>query len=371
MKFTVSRDTLLNSIMVAQEVITNKSPLSILSNVLLTTAENKVILKCTNSTVHAITSFAAEIEEPGETTVFCDKFMSIISSLPMGDVEISNLNNEILVKSVSKKVKFKIKTLAADKFPIIKNFDSQNAIKISAKTFKTMIRNTSFAVSNDPNRYFMTGCFLCNHENNLTMVATDSRRMSVCNSIDFKHNVIDSIIPKKMLTVIDKYCQDEGEIEINTTAKQFMVKSGSLEVTSSLIEGKYPAWQKVLPIGLDKTISVSKIDLENAIKTAGIMATKEKRVNLQIDKGKMIVKTPETEIGNATEEIAAEYDGIPVNIALNIQYLSDVLKVLDAENVSIDFKTNQESKVTSALIVRDSKNSDNNSSIHIIMPMTN
>ena len=108
MKFTTSKDAILRVLSVAQEVITNKSAISIMSNVLLQTdKENqKVIVKCTNSTINAISSFGAEIEEEGEITVFCDKFVSVISSLPMGDVEIETGENEILVKPLGKKVKF-------------------------------------------------------------------------------------------------------------------------------------------------------------------------------------------------------------------------------------------------------------------------
>ena len=369
MKFKTNRDSLLNVLSVAQEVITNKSPISILSNVLLQTEENKVIVKCTNSTVNAITSFAAEIEEPGEVTIFCDKLMTVVSSLPLGDVEISSSGIEIIVQPVAKKIKFKIKTQAADKFPIIKNFIQENAIKVASKDFKSLIHNTSFATSTDQNRFIMTGCYICKNDNYLTMVATDTRRMSVCKCVDFNENFTPVIVPKKMLTVVEKFCSDEGDILINSTDKQFMVKSGNLEIITSLFEGKYPAWEKVIPAELDKTVSVSKRDLENAIKTAVIMSAKDSRVEFIVEPGKMTVKTPESEMGSAKEEIAAVYEGDAITIALNVQFLSDVLRVLNSENVSIDFKVNQDNKVSGALLVRENEKKENNYT-HIIMPMS-
>ena len=318
MKFKTNRDSLLNVLSVAQKVITNKSPISILSNVLLQTDENRVILKCTNSTVHAITSFAAEIEEPGETTIFCDKLMTVVSSLPMGDVEVFSSGIENIVQPVAKKIKFKIKTQAADKFPIVKGFSEEGAIKVAARDFKNLIHNTSFAVSTDQNRYLMTGCFICKNDNYLTMVATDTRRMSVCKCVNFNSDFTDIIVPKKMLSVVEKFCSNEGDILLNSNEKMFMVKSGNLEITGSTFDGKYPTWQKVIPTELTHTVKVPKNDLENTIKTAVIMSAKDSRVELMIEPEKMTVKTPDTDMGSATEEIAAVYNGDPVTIALSL-----------------------------------------------------
>ena len=369
MKFTTSREALLKVITIAQDIITNKSPVSILSNVLLQTADNKVIVKCTNSTVKVVTSFGAEIEEEGELTVFCDKFMSIVSSLPMGDVEISSKENEVLVQPIGKKVKFKIKSLAADKFPIINGFVADQVTELSAKDLKNLIRNTIFAVSTDQNRYIMTGCYLCKVENLLTMIATDGRRMSVCNCVDFSPDFTPAIIPTKFLSVLEKFCSDEGNIQMVTTNKTCSVKAGNLEVSTTLIDGQYPMWQKVLPTGLDHSVTVSKKELEDAVKCACIMVQKNGRVQMAVDKGKLEISSPDTEIGSSKQEIAAVYDGDPVEIALNALYLNDVLKVIDSENITIDFAINEEGKVNKALIVRESEN-NKTSYTHVVMPMT-
>lgn len=369
MKFTTSREALLKAITIAQDIITNKSPVSILSNVLLQTAENKVIVKCTNSTVKVVTSFGAEIEEEGELTVFCDKFMSIINSLPMGDVEVTSNENEVLVQPNGKKVKFKIKSLAADKFPLINGFVADQVTEISAKDLKNLIRNTIFAVSTDQNRYIMTGCYLCKVDNLLTMVATDGRRMSVCNCVDFSPDFTSAIIPTKFLSVLEKFCSDEGNIQMITTDKTCSVKAGNLEVSTTLIDGKYPMWEKVLPTGLDHSVTVSKKELEDAVKCACIMVQKNGRVQMAIDKDKLEISSPDTEMGSSKQEIAAVYDGEPVNIALNALYLNDILKVISAESITIEFALNEDKKVTKALLVRESEN-NKTSYTHVIMPMT-
>lgn len=369
MKFTTSREALLKAITIAQDVITNKSPVSIMSNVLLQTAENKVIVKATNSTVNIITSFGADITEEGELTLFCDKFLTIINSLPVGDIEITSQDNEVKVQTVGKKVKFKIKTLAADKFPIVNPYDLKDSIEVAAKDFKNLIRNTIFAVSTDSNRYIMTGCYLCKMDNLLTMVATDGRRMSVCNCVNFCEDFKAAIIPTKMLSILEKFCSDEGNIKMTTTDKICVIKAGNFEISSNLIDGQYPAWQKVLPQGLDHTVTISKKELEAALKCACIMVQKDGRIQMLIDKGKLEISSPDTDIGSSKQEINAIYDKEPANIALNAGYIADILKVIQAESISIDFAMNDENKVVKALIIRDSE-SDKANYTHIIMPMT-
>lgn len=371
MKFVTSKDAILRVLSVAQEVITNKSAISIMSNVLLQTdKENqKVTVKCTNSTINAISSFGADIEEEGETTVFCDKFVSVISSLPMGDIEIETSENEILVKPLGKKVKFKIKTLASDKFPVFNGFNPDNSIEVAAKDFKNLIKHTSFAVSTDSNRYIMTGCYLTKEDNLLVMVATDGRRMSVCNCVDFSPDFTSAIIPVKIFSIIEKLCQDEGNIQINTTNKVFYFKGYGFELSSSLIDGQFPAWRKVVPSGLDHTVTVAKSELESAMKRTVVMAAKNGRIQMHLDADEMVISTPETENGSSKEEIAAKYSGEQADIALNAMYLSDVLKVIDSDDISIDFKFAQENKVSSAIIVKAADNV-NTPYTHVIMPMT-
>ena len=372
MKFTTSRESLLRVLGVCQEVISNKSPLSILSNVMLQTDKDnsRIVIKCTNSNINAVSYFNADIEEEGEITVFCDKFLSIVSSLPQGNLVFENKGNEIIIKPENKKVKFKIKTLSADKFPIIKNFKNENSFEISAREFKNLIKQTSFAVSTDTNRYMMTGCFLTKENNRLVMVATDGRRMSICyNFDDFIPDFVPAIIPVKMLSIIDRISSEEGNIRISLTEKEFYFMGCGYEIYCNLIDGKFPAYQKVIPIGLDKSIKVSKSDLNESLKRTSVLLSKNGRIDLIADAGKMVISSPESEIGNSIEEIPAVYDHEKAVIALNAQFLMDVLKVIDSNDITFNFKFNQDKKIISAITVNG--NDEKNDCLHIIMPISN
>ncbi len=370
MKFTANKESLLRVLGVCQEVISNKSPMSIMSNVLLQTdiEKSRIIIKCTNSNINAVSYFTAEIEEEGETTVFCDKLLSVISSLPTGNIIFESKETEINIKPESKKIKFKIKTLSTDKFPVVKEFNKTNSFEISAKELKNLIKHTSFAVSTDANRYFMTGCFLTKENGKLTMVATDAKRMSLCRSEIACPDFTPVIIPVKMLSIIDKISPDEGNVLLSIHEKEFYFSGNGYEIYCNLIDGKFPAYQKVIPFGLDKTIKVSKEELSESLKRTSVLLSKFGRINLFADAGKMVISSPESELGNSIEEIPAVYEGEKAEIALNVTFLLDVLKVIDSSDIIFEFKFNQDKKVLSALIV---KGIDQNKVdyTHIIMPM--
>ena len=172
-----------------------------------------------------------------------------------------------------------------------------------------------------------------------------------------------------MLSVIEKYAMDEGDLQINLSEKSFMVKSGNLEISSALIDGKYPAWQKVLPGELNQSITLSKIDLENALKSAVIMAAKNGRIEFSIEKDRLTVTTPETEMGSCKEEIEAKYNGEPAEISINTLFLTDILKILKEDSITIEFQMNDDKKVSKALLIKESSVSDSIYT-HIIMPMS-
>ena len=367
MKFTTNRDTLLKVLAVAQEVIANKSLVSILSNIYLKAdkSENKVYLKCTNSTFKASTCIAADVEEDGETTVFCDKLNSIVSALPVGDIQIESTDLEIIVKPVDKKVRFKLKIMASDKFPVINGFNEEGSIKLDACDFRHLIKQTIFAVSTNSNRRFMTGCYICMKDNFITMVATDGNRLSS----SFCPGTIETpaIIPAKILSIIEKLCEAGGDVRIKTTDKEFFFKGCGFEISSTLIDAQFPKWEKVLPEGLDHTITFSKSELADAIKRMVVMADKEGRIQITAEQNKVVITSPELEMGNFKEELIAKYEGEKAEIAMNFMYLSDVLKVINSDDICIDFKFGDDNIVKSAIVVRPAD--IHTDYTHIIMPM--
>lgn len=372
MKFTFDRDAMIKEISIAQEIITNKSPISILSNILVIAENNSLTIKATDSGIKFTTTIPIDIQEEGRTIIYCDKFMSIISSLPPGEIEFSQEDIVVTIKPTTKRVKFQLKSQASDKFPEIGSSENVPFFEFSSKDFKEMIKNTVFAVSDDKNRFFMTGVYFEKKDDLLKMVATDGRRLSCVNKSAI--NIPDfqsAIIPIKILNCILKNAPDEGNLNIAVVDKSIFIKFGNSEFSSTLIDGQFPNYEKVIPINLTKSFMVNKVDLESALKRTTIMVDKKvSRIIFKISSGVLKLISPESEIGTADEEIPCRYDGKDVSMALNFNYITDPLKVIDTENIvfefNVDDSNDEESTITRAIIVRGEPKSDY---IHVIMPM--
>ena len=374
MKFTFDRDAMIKEIAIAQEIITNKSPVSILSNILIIAENNSLTIKATDSTVKFTTSLPVDIQEEGSTTIFCDKFMSILSNSPSGDMEFIKDDITVTIKPIAKKVKFQLKSQTSDKFPEISKYDNIPFFEISSKDFKEMIKETIFAVSEDKNRFFMTGVYFVKENDILTMVATDGRRLS-CVTKNFGYNVpvfTPAIIPTKILSCVLKNASDEGNIKIAVVDKSIFVKFANYEFSSVLIDGQFPNYKKVIPENLTMSIMVNKADLEAALKRTTIMVDKKvSRIIFRISSGVLKLISPESDIGTADEEIPCRYNGQDIAMALNFTYVTEPLKVIDSENVVFEFNVNEsqngeEASITKAVIMRSEPAGDY---IHVIMPM--
>ncbi len=373
MKFTFDRDSMIKEISIAQEIITNKSPVSILSNILLIAENNTLTIKATDSTVKFTTTIPVEIQEEGRTTIYCDKYMSILSSLPSGLVEFDQKDIEVIIKPIAKKFTAKLKSQTSDKFPEIGSSENIPFFEFSSSEFKDMIKQTMFAVSDDKNRYFMTGVYFVKNADVLTMVATDGRRLSCVNKPSY--DVPDfqpAIIPTKILGCILKNAPEEGNLKIAVIDKSIFVKFANVEFSSVLIDGQFPNYQKVIPENLTMSIMVNKADLEAALKRTTIMVDKKiSRIIFEISSGELKVISPESDNGAAEEIIPCRYDGQKISMSLNYNYITDPLKCINTENVVFDFNINENqdgdvASITKAVIVRGDPAKDY---IHVVMPM--
>lgn len=368
MQFSFDKEAMTREISIAQEIITNKSAQSVLSNVLLEAKENALTIKATDSAVNFVTRINVDVHEEGSVIVYCDKFMSILQSLPAGDVDFGTENNEAgdlqtaVIRPVGRKVKFALKCMSADKFPPIPEESDAQFFEISGKDFKAMIAQTIFAVSNDMNRYFMTGVYFAKEEDKLVMVATDGRRLALMQKYGIDCNFAPAIVPTKVLSCILHTAPSEGNISIAVTEKMMFAKFGGYEFSSALIDGDFPNYHKVIPETQSYYFKVSKEDFDTALKRMMIMIDKRSsRLLFKVTPGMLTIFSPDTEFGTSEEEIPCEYDGEEVTIALNCHFLAEPLKVMDAQNIVIEFTEHMK-----AITFKEDGEED---CFHVIMPM--
>ena len=364
MKFTCERSVLLKEIAIAQEIISSKNAISILSNVLLEAENDTLCIKATDIKVNFETRVPVTVIEAGSTTVFCDKLLSIINSIPDGELEFEQTDIKISIKPSFKKIKFQLKSIASDKFPEFPSSDNVAFFDIPVKDFKEMVVQTVFAVSDDETRYFMNGVYLENNGDKLIMVATDGRRLAFIGK-DFGSSVPTFqgvIVPPKILNLITKRAGDEGPISIAVTDKCIFLKFGSYNLSSVLIEGQFPNYQRVIPEQQSYSFSVNRIELIEALKRVSLLVEqKSRRIYMTVESGFLSIASEESEIGTAKEDIPCRYDGESVTIALNYRYFEEPLKVMNDESVKVEF-----TEPNKAITLRPVPEHD---FFHIVMPM--
>ncbi len=364
MKFTCEKNTIQKEISVAQEIISTRNALSILSNVLLVAENNTLTIKATDLKVGFETQIPADIAEEGSTTVFCDKFLGILRSLPDGDIEFEQSNNRLLIKPLFKKINFQLKSITGDKFPELQEISEDQFFEIPQKDIIEMVSQTLFAVSDDETRYFMNGVYLENQEGGLSMVATDGRRLSLI-AKEFENTIPEFeavIIPPKVLQLLRKLASGEGNLRLAVGEKNLFMQFDSQRISSSLIEGQFPNYKRVIPDQQQYEITINKAQFEEALKRVSLLVEqKSRRIYLNLSENNITLTSEESEIGVAKEEVECDYEGPDMTIALNYLYLTEPLRVINDEEILVRF-TEPNKAIT--LLSKPEKEF-----FHIVMPM--
>lgn len=365
MKFTCEKTSILKEISIAQEIISSRNALSILSNVLLDCSQNALTIRATDLKVSFETRIPVDVTVPGSTTVFCDKLLGIVRSLPEGEVEFSlEADDRLVIQPLFKKINFQLKSIAAEKFPEIQSISEDQYFEIPQRDFVEMVTQTIFAVSDDETRYFMNGVYLENSDGELAMVATDGRRLS------FIRRGIESplpdfqgvIVPPKILNLVAKLASGEGVIQLAVTDKNIFAQFDSKRVSSTLIEGQFPHYRRVIPEQQEHQSFVNRVELLEALRRVSLLVEqKSRRIYVTLGADAITLNSEESDIGVAKEEIPCRFDGPESTIGLNYLYLLEPLRVMKADEVLIQF-----SEPNKAVTLHPVPEAD---FFHVVMPM--
>jgi len=363
MKFTCDRGVLLKEIAIANEIISSKNAISILSNIYFEAKDGALTIKATDMKVNFETKVPVDVVESGSVTVYGDKFYGILNSIPDGEIEFEQTDSKINIKTAVKKARFQLKSIASDKFPEF-TASGGNTFELPVRDLKEMIQQTIFAISGDETRFFMTGIFFEKADNKFNMVATDGRRLAFVNK-SAAASVADFsgiIIPPKILNIVLKRAGDEGMAGISLTDKTIFIQFGSYKLSSILIEGKFPDYRRVIPEKQTRSFTINRQEMLDALRRVSLLVEqKSHRVYLGISPGSASIYCEESDIGNAREEIPCKYDGEELSIALNYRYLEEPFKVMTGDEISILFTDPNKTITIMPVPEKDF--------FHIVMPM--
>ena len=371
MKFTFDHDALIKELSIAQEIISTKSPGTILSHILLTAENNTLTIRATDLKVNFETQIPVQVETEGSTTIYCEKFINILTTLGPGEIEFRQDTSDgegqsikVNIRPIARKAKFEMNSISNDKFPDFAITADNQYFDVPSKDLKEMIKQTVFAVSNDETRFFMNGVYFDKKEDNLNLVATNGRRLSFASKkvLAGLNDIPSAIVPPKILNIISKHAPMEGNVSIAILDKMIFFKFGNYKFGSVLLEGTFPNYERVIPASQSYSFQVQKSDLVSALKSVATMVDKkEGRLYLNVQPGILRITSEQSDMGNADEEIPCEYAGKPIVIAFNYLYIDEPLRVIDTERITFEF-----TEALKAVTMRAEPAADY---FHIIMPM--
>lgn len=343
MKLTIAKDQLINGLQAVQNIVSTRTTLPILSNVLLKAEGNQLHLTATDLDVSISCAVEANVSKPGAFTVPAKKLFGIVRELasPEIDMEVDEKNACAIRAGASY---YKINGLPAEEFPPLPQFNEKKKIVLPQEKVKGMLRKVSYAVSTDETRYVLNGIFLSLKDHKVTMVATDGRRLALTDEeVDVPaESQVETIVPTKAINELSRLLAAKGELEIRFTENQvaFNLKAESgftVLIISKLVEGNYPNYKQVIPSVTGERIPLVREELLQALRRAEIMTSdKSNSVKLSFTRNNLSITANTPEVGEARESLAINYKGKDIAIAFNPAYLMDPLKALDNDEVFIE-----------------------------------
>ncbi|HMP82857.1 MAG TPA: DNA polymerase III subunit beta [Verrucomicrobiota bacterium] len=340
MNLTIAKEQLMNGLQAVQNVVSTRTTLPILSNVLLRAEGERLEFTATDLDVTISCSVEAKVKKGGATTIPVKKLFGIVRELGGGEVELE-VDEKNICSIQSGASYYKIHGLAAEEFPPMANFKDDKKVLIPQEKLRGMIKKTSFAISTDEARYVLNGIFFSLKEHKMTMVATDGRRLAM---VDEEVDVSEKsqgefIVPAKTVTELNRLLQEKGEVEIKFTDNQAAFtlkeeKGQSVLIVTKLIEGNYPNYKQVIPNETKERIALPREEFLHALRRAEIMTSeKANSVKLSFGKNNLAITANTPEVGEARESIAVNYKGKDIAIAFNPRYLIDPLNALSNDEI--------------------------------------
>ncbi len=337
MKFTISKESFLEAIQQVQHVVSARTTLAILSNVLLRAKDGVLELTTTDLDVGVTCTVPAEVEEEGATTLPARRLATIVRELPAEDIDISvDEKNTASIRSGPSF--FKVLGLSSEDFPALPSFDGEREFKMEQAVLKDCLRKTSYAISTDETRYVLNGILFSFKGDRLTMVATDGRRLAMVEQeLEFpQSHETDVIVPTKAVNELSRLLGDSGEVTIRVSGSQIGFELADGLLVSKLIDGNYPNYRQVIPGETKERIALERETFHKAISRVSLLASeKSNNVKFRFSEDNVEIVASSPDIGEARESLAIQYKGADMTIAFNPEFTMAPLRNLTADEIHL------------------------------------
>lgn len=359
MKFICEREKLLKAINSVVKGVASKTTMPILEGILIQTNDNEIKLTTYDLEIGIEYIIESTIEEQGSTVVNALMFSEIIRKLPDTEISITLNENNLLVIECEGSL-YKLATMNPEEFPELPKINIENSIELDQKMLKSMVRKTIFAVSMEENRPVFTGCLFEIINNKINVVAVDGFRLAWSSSfLEKQSNDFKAVIPGKTLNEVNKIVTDSFEpIKIGVSKNQALFQMENCKIVTRLLDGEFLNYSSVIPKNWETRIRVNRRDLQECFERISLIsasiAEKEKKypVKTKIEVGKITISCT-NQTGDAKEELYLETQGKELEAGFNPKYFLDALKVIEDEEIFIDFGTS-----VSPSVIRPIENED-------------
>ena len=338
MKFSATKEKLLEGLQQVQNVVSTRTTLPILSNVLLQAKEGAVHLTTTDLDVGVRGSFEANVDKVGATTLPARRLFTIIRELPSSEIAIE-VDGKNAASIRSGQSFFKILGLPEEEFPPLPKFENAKVVTMRQKELHDGLRKTAYAISTDETRYVLNGVLFSFKENKLTLVATDGRRLAMLDiELEFpRSHEAEIIVPTKAVTELQRLLKDDGEVKISLGSGQIAFDLNNTLLVSKLIEGNYPNYKQVIPSEAKERVTLERETFLNSLRRVSLLASdKSNSIKLNFSKNNIEITANTPEVGEARESLPVAYKGRDFSIAFNPEFLMAPLRNLTEDEVFFD-----------------------------------
>ena len=364
MRFSIQREALLKPLGQVVGVVERRHTLPVLANLLVTAGPDGVSLTGTDLEVEMLARAQVDNLEPGETTIPARKLFEICRALPDGARIDVKLSGERVTLSAGRS-RFTLACLSASEFPQVDAIDFLERISLPEATLKELLDRTAFAMANQDVRYYLNGTLLDLREDLLRCVATDGHRLATCETPvslagTAKRQVI---IPRKGVLELQRLLEaGDGTVEVEFGRNHLRVRRSDFVFTTKLIDGRFPDYEAVIPIGADKELTVGRETLRAALQRAAILSNEKYRgVKLELEPNRLLIVAHNPEQEEAVEEVEVTSGVSGLSVGFNVNYLLDALGALRGEETRLSLRDGN-----SSCLIRDA---DNDRARHVVMPL--
>lgn len=364
MQVEITQETLNRALQSTSRVAAARSSLPVLGNVLLRTSGTNLLVAATNLELAATTNVGAKVLSQGEITVPAKLISEFVANLPKDSIELKVKNHKLQIHCAG--YTSTINGISAEDFPELPTIDEKTSVHftIARDDFKQAVSQTALACSSDVTRPVLTGLFWHTHDNSLYIVGTDGYRLAERQLFETKSDLV-AIVPVSTIQEVQRVISDSSdEIDVLFDESQVRFRVDDTEITSRLIDGKYPDYRQLIPQSTDTNLSVATDELSRTAKIARLFSRDSGgsiTMTVDDDTGSLSINSVASDIGDNTAVLGVKANGSG-SVSLNSRYLSDALSVIDDQQLTIGFS----GKLAPIVIRADSKLTNYT---HIIMPL--